>query len=188
MLNMSRVLILALFSWFMMIPASADTTLLGADVRYDRKFDFSQLNNKYQWIKRKDSSREYYASTDPDINEYFLSVVNQHLAAKGFQQAHDGSASFGIDYEVVVKQEGTGASLQSTLQDLRKKRYSKSHIPALPNIENMKSGSIILNIMDMESGYLIWIGHAEAIVVEKENREELIDQFVSKIMEEFPPK
>ena len=188
MLKMCRVLILVLLSWFAMIPAKADTTLLGVDVRYDRKFDFSQLNNKYQWIKRKDSSREYYAATDPDINEYFLSVVNQQLAAKGFQQAHDGSASFGIDYEVVVNMEGKQESLENTLQDLRKKRYSKSHIPALPNIENMKAGSIILNILDMKSGYLIWIGQAEALVVEKENREDLIDQFVAKIMEEFPPE
>ena len=165
MLNLIKRLSTLLIMCSMIFPAYADTTLLGVDVRHDRKFDFSQLNNKYQWIKRKDSSREYYASTDPDINEYFLSVVNQHLASKGYQQAHDGSASFGIDYEVVIKQEGTGASLQSTLQDLRKKRYSKSHIPALPNIENMKAGSIILNILDMKSGYLIWIGHAEAIVV-----------------------
>ncbi len=170
------------------IPVYADTTLLGVKVRHDRKFDFSQLNDKYQWIKRKDSSRNYYASTDPDINEYFLSVINRNLAEKGFQQAYDGSASFGIDYEVVIKKEGKQASLERTLNDLRKKRYSKTHIPQLPNIEDMKAGTIILNIVDMETGYLIWIGHSEVVVVEKKNREELIDQFVTKMLAEFPPK
>jgi hypothetical protein len=170
------------------IPVYAETTLLGVKVRHDRKFDFNQLSHNYQWIKRKDSSREYYASTDPDINEYFLSVVNRNLAEKGFQQAFDGSASFGIDYEVVIKKEGKQDSLEKTLADYRQKRYSRSHIPQLPNIKNMKAGSIILNIMDMETGYLIWIGHAEAVVVEKKNREKLINQFVTKMLAEFPPK
>jgi predicted RecA/RadA family phage recombinase len=33
----------------------------------------------------------------------------------------------------------------------------------LPNIELEKEGTIILNVMDMNSGYLIWIGYADAI-------------------------
>ncbi len=189
MKNLLKKLAILLPAFLLFVnPVYADTKLLGVKVRHDRKFDFSQLNDKYQWIKRKDSSRDYYASTDPDINEYFLSVVNRNLAGKGFQQAYDGSASFGIDYEVVIKQEGTQASLERTLSDLRKKRYSKSHIPQLPNIENMTLGTIILNIINMETGYLIWIATADAVVVEKENREELIDQAVAKMIAEFPPK
>ncbi|RKZ46407.1 MAG: hypothetical protein DRQ58_08640, partial [Gammaproteobacteria bacterium] len=74
-------------------PVYAETALLDVKVKHDRKFDFSQLNNNYQWVKRKDSSRELVASTDPDINEYFLSVINKNLAAKGYQQTFDGSAS-----------------------------------------------------------------------------------------------
>ncbi len=183
-----KKIVLTLPVLLFVLSSHADSKLLGVKVRHDKKFDFSLLNNKYQWIKRKDSSREYYAATDPDINEYFLSVVNRNLAAKGFEQTFDGNASFGIDYEVIIKKEGTQASLESTLQDLRKKRYSKTHIPKLPNIENMRAGSVLLNIVDMETGYLIWIGHAEAVVYDKKNREELINHFIARALADFPPK
>jgi len=182
---LKKLLILLPAFLLFVIPVYAETTLLGVKVRHDKKFDFSQLNDKYQWIKRKDSSREYYASIDPDINEYFLSVVNRNLAGKGFQQAHDGSASFGVDYVVIIKKEGKQASLEKILADYRK---GGTNIPALPNIKNMVAGSIILNIVNLKTGYLIWTGHAAAVVVEKKNREELIDQTITKMLAEFPPK
>jgi hypothetical protein len=169
-------------------PVYAETALLDVKVRHDRKFDFNQLDNNYQWVKRKNSSRDYYASIDPDINEYFLSVVNKNLAAKGYQQSFDGSASFGVDYEVIIKSSGVQNSLEEFSAQVRNKRLSATSIPSLPNIKNMKAGTIVLNIMNMETGYLIWIGYAEAVVVDKKNREELIDQAISQMIAEFPPE
>lgn len=169
-------------------PVYAETALLDVKVRHDRKFDFSQLNNNYQWVKRKDSSRDLVASNDPDINEYFLSVVNKNLAARGYQQSFDGSASFGVDYEIIIKSSGVQNSLEDYAEQIRRKRLSTTSIPSLPNIKNMKEGTIVLNIMNMETGYLIWIGYAEAVVVEKKNREELIDQAISKMLAKFPPE
>ena len=182
-----RLMILVPISFMFLNPVNAETALLDVNVRHDKKFDFSQLNNNYQWIKRKDSSRDYYASVDPDINEYFLSVVNKNLAAKGYQQSFDGSASFGVDYEVIIKSSGAQKSLENYAAEIRKSRLSRTNIPSLPNIKNMKTGTIILNIMNMETGYLIWIGYAEAVVVDKKNREELIDHAISKMIAEFPP-
>jgi hypothetical protein len=167
---------------------SAETALLDVKVRHDKKFDFSQLDNNYQWVKRKNSSRDYYASIDPDINEYFLSVVNRNLAAKGYQQSFDGSASFGVDYEIIIKSSGVQNSLEDFSAQVRKKRLSSTSIPSLPNIKNMKAGTIVLNIMNMETGYLVWIGYAEAVVVDMKNREELIEQAISKMLAQFPPK
>jgi len=188
MINIStRLMILIPICFMLFNPVYAETTLLDVKVRHDNKFDFSQLNNNYQWIKRKDSSRDYYASVDPDINEYFLSVVNKKLAEKGFQKVYDDSASFGIDYEVIIKSSGAQKSLEDFSAQVRKNRLSQTHIASLPNIKNMKVGTIILNIMNMKTGYLVWIGYAEAVVVEKKNREELIDQAISKMIAEFPP-
>ncbi len=188
MVNIStRLMILIPISFILFNPVYAETTLLDVKVRHDKKFDFSQLNNNYQWIKRKDSSRDYYASVDPDINEYFISVVNKKLAEKGFQNVYDDSASFGVDYEVIIKSSGAQESLENFSAQVRKNRLSQTHIASLPNIKNMKVGTIILNIMNMETGYLVWIGYAEAVVVEKKNREELIDQAISKMIAEFPP-
>jgi hypothetical protein len=169
-------------------PVYAETALLDVKVKHDRKFDFSQLNNSYQWVKRKDSSRDLVASTDPDINEYFLSVVNKNLAARGYQQSFDGSASFGVDYEIIIKSSGAQKSLEDFSAEVRNTRLRTTYIASLPDIKNMKEGTIVLNIMNMETGYLIWIGYAEAVVVEKKNREELIDQAISKMLAKFPPK
>ena len=182
-----RLLIIVPIAIFMH-SISAETALLDVKVRHDKKFDFSQLDNNYQWVKRKNSSRDYYASIDPDINEYFLSVVNKNLAAKGYQQSFDGSASFGVDYEVIIKSSGVQNSLEDFSAQVRSKRLSATSIPSLPNIKNMKAGTIVLNIMNMETGYLVWIGYAEAVVVDMKNREELIEQAISKMLAQFPPK
>ena len=188
MINLFMRLMIFIPMVLLLNPVYAETSLLDVKVRHDRKFDFSQLNNNYQWIKRKDSSRDYYASVDPDINEYFLSVVNKNLAAKGYQQSFDGSASFGVDYEVIIKSSGVQNSLEDFSAQVRSKRLSATSIPSLPNIKNMKAGTIVLNIMNMETGYLVWIGYAEAVVVDKKNREELIEQAISKMIAQFPPE
>lgn len=188
MINLFMRLMIFIPIALLLNPVYAETALLDVKVRHDRKFDFSQMNNNYQWIKRKDSSRDYVASTDPDINEYFLSVVNKNLAAKGYQQAFDGSASFGVDYEVIIKSSGVQNSLEDFSAQVRSKRLSATSIPSLPNIKNMKAGTIVLNIMNMETGYLVWIGYAEAVVVDKKNREELIEQAISKMLAQFPPE
>ena len=188
MINLFMRLMIFIPIALLLNPVYAETALLDVKVRHDRKFDFSQLDNNYQWIKRKDSSRDYVASTDPDINEYFLSVVNKNLAAKGYQQAFDGSASFGVDYEVIIKSSGVQNSLEDFSAQVRSKRLSATSIPSLPNIKNMKAGTIVLNIMNMETGYLVWIGYAEAVVVDKKNREELIEQAISKMLAQFPPE
>ena len=168
--------------------AHADTRLIDVKVRHDRKFDFKQLNNNYQWITRKDSSRNYVESVDPYINEYFISVVNRKLAEKGYHEVNDESASFGIDYMVIINEEGKEVSLAHALADYKKSRLSKIHIAGLPNIEHMKAGTIILNIANMKTDFLVWIGYADAVVVEKKDREELIDQAVSRMLAEFPPE
>ena len=188
MINLFMRLMIIIPMVFLLNPVYAETTLLDVKVRHDRKFDFSQLNNNYQWVKRKDSSRDLVASTDPDINEYFLFVVNKNMAAKGYQQAFDGSASFGVDYEIIIKSSGVQNSLEKFSAEVRKNRLSSTSIPSLPNIKNMKAGTIVLNIMNMETGYLIWIGYAEAVVVDKKNREELIEQAISQMLAKFPPE
>jgi len=187
MINLFMRLMIFIPMVLLLNPVYAETALLDVKVKHDRKFDFSQLNNNYQWIKRKDSSRDYVASVDPDINEYFLSVVNKKLAEKGFQKVFDDSASFGVDYEIIIKSSGAQKSLENFSAQVRRDRLSKTYIASLPNIKNMKVGTIILNIMNMETGYLVWIGYAEAVVVDKKNREELIDQAISKMIDEFPP-
>ncbi len=181
------VMIAVLFMPVQLVQAE-ETTLLDVKVRHDRKFDFSQITNNYQWVKRKDSSRDAVASRDPEINEYFLSIVNRKLSEKGYTEVYDDSASFGIDYELVIKSDSSEASLAQYSEQLRKSRYSKTNIAGLPNIEHWKQGTLILNIMDMKSGYLIWIGYAEALVVDKENREELLQQAVTQMLDQFPPE
>lgn len=190
MINLfSKVMVTILTVCLMSTQANAaSTSLLKVNVRYDRKYDFSQMDKTFQWIKRKDSSREYVDSIDPDINEFFLSTVNEELIKKGFDMVHDGSASIGVDYVVIINKEGNEASLTKALSDIRKRRYSKTHIPKIPNIEEMKEGTIIVNIVDMNTGYLIWIGYADAIVVAKKNREELLEKVAAEFFSNFPPK
>lgn len=89
--------------------------------------------------------------------------MNRKLSEKGYTEVYDDTASFGVDYEVIIKSEGYESSLAKYSSEIRKSRYSNTSITGLPNIELEKEGTIILNVMDMNSGYLIWIGYADAI-------------------------
>ena len=57
----------------------------------------------------------------------------------------------------------------------------------MPSIQNWRAGTLLLNIINLETGYVIWVGNADAIVVDKSNREELINQAVSELLFQFPP-
>ncbi len=61
MINLFMRLMIFIPMVFLLNPVYAETTLLDVKVRHDKKFDFSQLNNNYQWVKRKDSSRDLVA-------------------------------------------------------------------------------------------------------------------------------
>ena len=111
------------------------------------------------------------------------------MSEKGYTEVYDDTASFGLDYEVIIKSDGHELSLAKYSSEIRKSRYSNTSLCCwFTGYRNEKEGTIILNIMDLKSGYLIWIGYADAVVVDKENRGELLQEAVSNMLDKFPPE
>ncbi len=188
-----KYMVIAVLTAFSIQHVFAETKLTEVKVRHNKKYDFSQLTKNYRWVKRNDSSRDQIAADDPAINEYVLSLVNKKLAEKGFNEVYDDSASFGVDYRVVIKEEGTdsshvrrGSLSQRGSSNLR--RYSYVNVEGMPSLKDWRKGTFLLNIVNLETGYVIWVGYADVIVVDKKGREELVYQAVSEMFRKFPPK
>jgi hypothetical protein len=62
-----------------------------------------------------------------------------------------------------------------------------SNVQGMTSINNWHEGTLLINILNMEAGFVIWAGKSDAIVIEKMNRVELITQGVSELLSEFPP-
>ena len=180
-------MIIAVLTAFSIQHVFAETKLTEVKVRHNKKYDFSQLTKNYRWVKRNDSSRDQIAADDPAINEYVLSLVNKKLAEKGFNEVYDDSASFGVDYRVVIEEEGTDSS-HVRRGSLSQRRYSYVNVEGMPSLKDWKKGTFLLNIVNLETGYVIWVGYADVIVVDKKGREELVYQAVSEMFRKFPPK
>ena len=172
----SVILIFALFLPFH--AAYSETKLLDTKVRHDRKFDFNSLNKSYQWVTRKDSTTEPILAERPELDGWIRSAVDNVLNGKGYQQANDSDSSFGVAYQIQLKEEGTDLS-HVRRGGARVNRYTYANIEGSLSFKDWVNGTLILNIYNPKTGYVIWVGYAEALVVDKKDREKLINKAAS---------
>ncbi len=164
-----------------------ETKVTNIKVRHDHRFDFGQINKDYVWTKYESKADQSDLTYDKEVDSMVIDVINQSLQVKGYQETDSASASFGIDYHIVVKEEGT-ASTHVLRGNRRVNPYTYVNVDGMPTMQNWRRGTLILNVVNLKTGYVIWVGKADALVVDKEDREQLVKQAVSRMLEKFPPK
>jgi hypothetical protein len=187
MKNSILKVIFLIFVLFLPFHATyAETKLLDTKVRHDRKFDFNSLNKSYQWVIKKDSTTEPILAERPELDGWIRSAVENVLNGKGYQQDNDSDSSFGVAYQLILEEEGTDPT-HVRRGGGRMNRYTYANIEGMPGFKDWVNGTLILNIVNPKTGFVVWVGYAEALVVDKKGREELINQAASKMLEKFPP-
>ena len=162
-----------------------------------KKVDFAQFKT-YQWLD--------IIQGPPEIKkEVYVKItkeINQNLAAKGYSTAPGVKPDFFIRYgvtavnEVNVKQYNSyegysnvfswqrGYGLQSTPQS----SAIKSHEV---DVKRVLKGSIIVDIINPLSNKIVWRGTARKQITNNANskqRDQVIKEAVTLILENFPPK
>ena len=181
--------LIMLISLSLLIPGvyADETKVTNIKVRHDHRFDFGQINKVYSWTNYESKADESGLTYDKEVDSMVVDVINQTLQANGYEEADSANASFGIDYHIVVKEEGT-ASTHVIRGSRRVNPYTYVNVDGMPTMQDWRKGSLILNVVNLKTGYVVWVGKADALVVNKEDREQLIKQAVSQMLAKFPPK
>ena len=179
------VLITAISISLFLSSAFAESKLTNIKVRHDKRYDFSQINENYTWTRYESSANQYSDDYDEEIDELVMEAIDATLAAKGYSESDPEQASFGIDYGIVLEEEGS--ALSHVRRGSGRNPYTYVNVEGMPSIKDWRKGTLILNIVNLKTGYVIWVGHADALVVDKKNREQLVQQAVSQMLDKFPP-
>ena len=86
--------------------SAAESKLTKVKVRYDHKYNFSQLENNYIWTDYKGSSKSNNQGYDEKIDVWVIDAVNRSMSSMSYNLTSIDKASFGIDYQIVVQDEG----------------------------------------------------------------------------------
>ena len=150
---------------------------------YDPAVDFTSFST-YVWLDTEGD--DIGAITDSRVR----TSIDAALAAKGFQEAganadiavgYQGTTSERRSYNTVNTGWGGGYGWGG---------YGMSMGTSTTYENTWQEGSLILGLFDVESKALVWTGTATATLDQgrsPEDRQQLIDDAVEKMMQKFPP-
>jgi len=152
---------------------------------YDPTQDFSKYKT-YRWAKKKERDPNDILSKNIRLRKAIQSAADKILQKKGFEKVISGKPDFvivihgGVQQKVNVYHHGGYW-------------YHPWWGPygGYTTVSHYREGSIVIDIVDTKEKELSWRGIATGITksdVDPEYLHEDIENVVSKILEDFPPK
>ncbi len=145
---------------------------------YDTDIDFAPLKT-FSWMVKPARATSKAGLYDKRIK----SAVNSQLEAKGFEKKPINS-DFIVAYHVGVKER---INVQDWGYGYGRRRYYRGRDI---RVQQYTQGTLILDIVDAQTKQLIWRGTAQGAVdpsASPQERQERLNEAVSKILEKFPP-
>ena len=144
----------------------------------------------YGWLPRPETE-------DPELHNSLLatrveSAVDIELGAKGFRRIDAEKPDFRVGWHASVE----GRVDVSTVNNYYGYGHSSwaasgSGASADTFVRQIEEGTLILDVVDVQSGQLVWRGTAQADVSmddSLEKREQRIREAVRKLLQDFPPE
>ncbi len=168
----------ALLCLFLLLPAVA--VFGGIAVDHDKEADFS----KYQTY----SIEEATAAVNPLMRPRLIAAIENALVAKGLKKADGGG-----DLKVVIH------TSVDTEQQITADSWGYGGYPGwrgwrgwgstTVDVSNSKVGPLIPDLVDAESGRLVWRGvDTDSLPQKPEKVEKRINKAVEKLFRHFPPE
>lgn len=160
---------------------------------YDVTVNFDALHT-YNWAPEPEHERDDPRTVDPRLNNSLVDgrvrrAVDYELSQRGYQKELDGAVDFWVTYHVGMDRKLNVTTVQSHAGYYRGYRdwggYSETHL------REYEEGTLLIDVVDPESGSLIWRGTAQAPVSElrtPEERTARIDMIVAAVLAKFPPE
>jgi len=155
---------------------------------YDPQTNFTALRS-YAWLanarKPSDDPRLHNSLVDARVR----AAVDRELAAKGYSKTEPASANLLITYYLGLESKIDVHTIHSSYGYGYRGWYGGMGTETM--VDQYDEGSIILDVLDPQGSDLLWRGTGSARVSTSnspEERENRINQAVSKILASFPPQ
>lgn len=148
--------------------------------------------SSFAWFDGTDNGSQVRA-TQPSVDRFIRQAVERELIVKGYSRAEPATADFLVSWfgridEKIQQQDishfyrsyGYGSALAATMPEMVEEGAIKS---------TYKEGTMVIDVVDRESGNLVWRGSATETIVRKVDEQEagmIINKAVREIMNGFP--
>ncbi len=124
----------------------------------------------------------------PELPGFIAAAVDRQLAAKGYEKAAQGAASFLMamsasiqDVTVVSKHRYQGWTHGYN-------RSSLSNVNTATQLDKMAEGTLILEVIDTANEGVVWQSHAAGVITARDHMEKVVGAAVARMLEAFPPE
>ena len=158
---------------------------------YDKEATLSNLN-RYAWQSETQAKTGDVRVDNPLLNNRIRKAVETNLENKGMQESADSVPDFWIKYEYVIRQKVRSSGVRTGVGFGYGGSGSFGGIGVSrgADVRSYDEGLLVIDVMEPESGKLLWRGQATFYVSEHSNPEESTEQIntvIQKILNQFPP-
>lgn len=158
---------------------------------YDPSANFSDVKT-YAWVERKTQDTHYHL--DGLMDQRVRSAVNRQLSLKGMKQVAPAKADVLMNYLIKVDKKINVDTFNSNYGynpyyghgwGMSGFMYSQTRV------REYEVGTLILDMVNRESGKLIWRGSVADTIRNQntpEERIEVVNQAISEMLVNYPPK
>ena len=142
----------------------------------------------YAWNKLEATKATHPFYSSVELNQTLMREIDKNLTKKGFHR-NITTPDFLVDFHIYVEEQKfqnlvCGAGFyrgERYLPDLSQRTYCES-----PEIVNYDDGTLIIDIVDAQTGQLVWRGTAGEIVDNPAFATEIFRKKVKRILKKFP--
>ena len=149
---------------------------------------FIEQYRTYGWNKLEATKAAHPLYSSFELNKAIVRAIDKNLAKKGFRRNID-MPDFFVDFHIYVEEQKfqnlvCGAGFyrgERYLTDLSQRTYCES-----PEIVKYDDGTLIIYIVDAQTGQLVWRGAAGEIIDNSAYATEIFRKKVKRILRKFP--
>jgi len=149
---------------------------------------FIEQYRTYGWNKLEATKAAHPLYSSFELNQAIVRAIDKNLAKKGFRRNID-MPDFFVDFHIYVEEQKFQNLVCETgfyrgeryLTDLSQRTYCES-----PKIVNYDDGTLIIDIIDAQTGQLVWRGTAGEIIDNPVYATEIFRLKVKRILKKFP--
>lgn len=177
---------------------------LSLSTDYDKKIDFSNFKT-YRWHADNEHNKASVVYLDHIMDQRLRSTIDEQLQSKQYTKASSNTeqVDFLINYSIVIEDRADirtynnyngmypGYTYRAGYGSYGRSVGFGYSSGSDTQVTHYKQGTLIIDIINPETDKLIWRGAADGRLpkgTDRKERDELAQEYVSKILSDFPPK
>jgi hypothetical protein len=166
----------ALLLLFLTGALAAGCSGISVSTDFDPEAPFNSMKT-FDWARQKSHGPRDAMIMNEIMDRRIQRAVEHVLESKGYRRVERGSPDFLVAFHYSVRNR-----LEVVDYGYGWRRGWRGR-----SVQEIREGTLLVDIVDRESNQLVWRGKAEGAINDPDEAEERITQVVTKLMERFPP-